>query len=393
MSRPPVHVLHLIPTLERAGAENALARLVRHSDPTRVRHTIVSLTSRGPLAEPVEAAGATVLALNCRGYASTLAALPRLVGHVRAAGPDVIQGWMTHANILAWVARALGAPAARLAWNLRAPGRGLIHESALTRALTRAAALASRRVDLMIANSSAAMKDFLGFGYAPREHAVVPNGFDLEAFRPDAAERDRARAALGLSPDAVAFGLVGRFHPVKGHKLFVEAAAEIARSRPRAAFVLVGAGTADSPELDALLARHGVAGRFHRLGERSDVAQVMQALDVVCAPSFYEGFPNVVGEAMASGLPCITTDVSDVRDILGDAGLIVPVGDTAALSAAMASLADDDRVRRRMGDAARGRVEERYSIGLVADRYQQLYAALVSSPAMASRVVSTRASV
>ncbi|MBC6983389.1 glycosyltransferase [Caulobacter sp. 17J80-11] len=375
----PVRVVHLIPTLERAGAEHALARVVAHADAAQVRHTVVSLTERGPLAETIEAAGVEVIALGARSPASTLLRLPRLLAVIRAARPDVVQGWMVHANLLAWLARALAAPSARLAWNLRGPGKGLVHESAPTRALTRAAAVVSRDVDLMIANSTAAMTDHVELGYAPRERALAPNGFDLEHFRPDPAERARMREALGLPADAVAFGLVGRFHPVKGHALFVEAAAEVARLRPRAVFVLAGAGTADAPELDALLAFHGVAGRFIRLGARTDVAAILRALDVACAPSVYESFPNAVGEAMACAVPCVATHISDVRAILADGGLVVPAGDAAALARAMVLLADDAEARERMGRAGRRRAEDHYSIASSARRYDQLYAALHTS--------------
>ncbi|NEX92347.1 glycosyltransferase [Caulobacter sp. 17J65-9] len=369
----PVRVVHLIPSLERAGAENALTRVVTHSDPAQVRHTVVSLTGRGPLAEPIEAAGVEVIALGARSPASTLLRLPRLLSVIRAARPEVVQGWMVHANLLAWLARALAAPSARLAWNLRGSAGQLEYERPLTRLLTRAAATVSKSVDLLIANSAAGFAQHAALGYRPKIGEVLPNGFDLDTFRPDAGTRNRIRDELGLPTDAIAFGLIGRFHPVKGHTVFAEAAGTVAPTAPNATFVLVGAGTQDSQELEALLAEHQVTHRFLRLGVRADVADIMRALDVVCVPSFYEGFPNVVGEAMACAIPCIATEVSDVRTILGDGGLVIPIGDAEALADAMTTLAADTAGREAMGRAGRQRAEETYCIRTITSRYTNLY--------------------
>lgn len=370
----PLHVVHFIAGLQASGAEIALSRLIQQSSGHGLKHTVVSLTGRGDLATAIENAGGVVVSLDLKPGLPLLARLVGTVGKLTGLKPDILQGWMVHGNLAAWAVRLLLYPRASLTWNLRMSLRNAIHESPRTMALTRFAGRLSQSVDLLVSNSVGGLQDHQAVGYRPRVTAVIPNGFDPDIFRPDAEDRERARREWDLPRDAVVYGLIGRYHAVKGHDVFLHAAA-LARSRADMVFVLVGRDASpDNPELVSALERHGIADRFRLIGPRNDVPALLCGLDVVCMPSVYEGFPNALGEGMAAGLPCIATDVSDVRTILNGAGRIIPVGDAQALAEAMVELRDLGSARRAtLGATARRTVLQKYTLEAVAAEYLARY--------------------
>ena len=370
----PIHVLHVIAGLDVGGAETALVRLIRYSAGAGLRHTVFTLKPGGELLKEFEESGAVVLAPPDGSRWTILANIIGLRRRLGSDRPDVVQGWMVHGNLVAWFLRAIGFRRARLAWNLRMTLNDTLHEKGRTIGLTRRAAMLSKSVDLLIANSDTSMREHAAAGYRPRRSLVIPNGFDPSIFAPDPVDRARLRATWKVPDQALVFGLVGRFHRTKGHELFAHAAVDILRRHPRTRFVLAGAATDASPALDRLLADVGVGDAFVRLGARRDISSIMQALDVVCVPSYYESFPNVLGEAMMSGRPVIATDVSDVATIMGRIGQIIPVGDAGALAAAMQAMIDvGTEGRSAIGQAGRTRMIEQYSLDHIVDLYAEQY--------------------
>src|SRR5262249_22113417 len=147
--------------------------------------------------------------------------------------------------------------------------------------------------------------------------AVVPNGIDTEAMQPDAVAGSALRRAWGMSPGAFVIGCVARLDPMKDHANLLNAAATLTRGNPHGRFVCAGDGPAAYRcELQALASSLGVADRVVWAGEIRDVKAAYSAFDIATLPSaFGEGFPNVIGEAMACGTPTVATDVGDVRPI------------------------------------------------------------------------------
>ena len=204
---------------------------------------------------------------------------------------------------------------------------------------------------------------------------IVPNGFDIGRFRPDAASRDSVREELGLSSDAKLVGLMARYDPQKNHAGFIEAAAMIHEAMPDVHFVLAGGGIeGENAALTELINAHGIEHRMHLLGRRDDMPRLMASLDVLASSSYGEAFPNVLGEAMASGVPCVVTDAGDSAEIVGETGRVMQTGDMQGLAQHIVELLRlPESEKTALGLQTRARIEACYEIGLVARSYEDFY--------------------
>ncbi len=205
-----------------------------------------------------------------------------------------------------------------------------------------------------------------------RRLLVIPNGIELGRFHPAPAGRDRVRRELGIDADAWVIGTVGRIAPEKNQALLVQAMAPLLG--PKVRLVIAG----DGPLLTALTERVGslgVAGSVHLLGARKDVPDILNALDTFALSSDTEGLPLVVPEAMATGLPVISTAVGGVPSVIddGQTGFLVPKGDEQALRDRAAALRADPAASRAMGQRARSAAVTRFSAERMQRDYLDLY--------------------
>ena len=211
--------------------------------------------------------------------------------------------------------------------------------------------------------------------------AVLPNGFDLEGYFPDSLARRNFRRETGIDAGERVIGMVARYDPVKDHEGLLMAFGKVSAVRPDCRLVLCGQGVeARNNILQRQTEMLALEGRVLLLGPRSDIAQVMNGIDVHVLSSSTEGFPNVLGEAMACGTPCVATDVGDSREIVGDTGWLVAPGDPAALARAMLeAIAETAEQRASRGERCRRRIAERFEIGAVSKRYEELWRELCAS--------------
>jgi glycosyltransferase involved in cell wall biosynthesis len=293
---------------------------------------------------------------------------------VREFEPGVVEGWMYHGNLGAALAARSGRRTAALIWNVRHCLDAWSSEKRLTRWTIRANRRLSEQVRAIVYNSRLARRQHEEFGFAARPGTVIPNGFDLRRFQPSEAYWRKVRRELGIAPEATTVGHVGRYHPLKDHALFLRAAARLAYVDSSVHFVMIGRGVGrDNPELAPLLAELPPE-RLTLAGERPDLEYMLPAIDVVCQSSRSESFPNVLGEAMACGVPCIATRVGDSAALIGDTGALVAPRDEASLFDALrAFVGMEPEERAKLGAAARARMEQYYSAGAMAGCYQTLY--------------------
>ncbi|MEX0814035.1 MAG: glycosyltransferase [Dongiaceae bacterium] len=358
-----LRVLHVITGLDAGGAEGMLSALLTGRDAPDLEQAAVSLTPGGFHAERLRAAGIAVTELAMRRARPSPGELLRLARRIRAWRPDVVQGWMYHADLAALAGLALSGrrAATRLVWGLRCSDLDLGRYGPGLRLTVRACAALSGRPDAVVANSQGGLAAHLRIGYRPRRAAVIHNGIDVTAFAPDPAARAAVRRTLGIDPAAPLLAHVARVDPMKDHAGFLAALAGL----PGVQALAIGAGTERLPP----------AAGLHRLGRRDDVPRLLAAADLaVSSSAFGEGFSNALAEGMAAGLPAAATDVGDARRIVGDTGLVVPPGDPAALAAAIgALLGADPAARRARAERARARIVENFPLARAARRFAELY--------------------
>lgn len=372
-----IQIVHVISDLDTGGAEVMLAKLVGAMDRDRFSNTVISLTDRGQLGEQIESSGVVVHTLGMKRGRPDIFALPRLIRLLKTLKPTVVQSWLYHADFLSTLAVKLsGSPI--LVWNVRCSDMDLTRYSPLTRWVQRMLAKWSATPAAVIVNSEAGKQQHERLGYRPRRWEVIPNGFDIQRFHPDQRVQLSLRKEWHMPEDAVVVALVARVDPMKDHPTFLNAAQEVSKARQHARFLLVGK---DTQTLAPAVAARGLTDRVCVLGYRSDIECLLPGVDVLCLSSaFGEGFPNILGEAMACGIPCVSTDVGDAGRIISDTGLVVPMRDPASLAHAIIDMIDrGPAAREHLGRAARARIEEEYSLSRIVDRYTALYSELSSN--------------
>lgn len=360
--------------LELGGAETMLVKLLQRIDSAKFEPTVISLSGLGQLGGGIESQGIPVYDAQVRGARDLLAGAMRLEKCVRAARPDLIQGWMLHGNFAATLCGLItGKP---VLWGVRhsAPLNVRVAKRS-TVLLERLLAALSRIPKRIVYNSEYGRYQHEVLGYASRRAMVIPNGFDLQKFKPDHLSRAAMRRALQIEDGCFVIGLVARFDPLKDHDTFLEAV-RLVRSEPRMLKVILagdGCGPANS-ELKSMIAKHSLTNDVLALGPRHDMAQLTGAFDIAANSSIAEGFANALGEAMASGVPCIATRVGDAEMIVGDTGEVVPSGNPEAFGDAIRRMiALGQEGRKELGIRARKRIADNFSIDTVARQYEALY--------------------
>ena len=374
------------------GAERMLARVLTRLSTDEFAVKVFSLDSGGPIAEQLTKAGIPVVALDCvRRRIPNPFDLLTLARELRRFRPDVVQGWMYLGNLYGGLAAKLARRDLPVSWNIR---HSTLDPQIDSRSLRWSAWLGGKLSQWIpqriILCAEAARAAHLAVGYAADKLEVIPNGFDLSEFRPDPAARRRIRDELSVCDNTPLVGLVGRFHPHKDHRTFVRAARVVADRLPSTHFVCVGDDQIyTAADVWQWIDEVGLRDRFHLLGARRDIAAIDASLDVSVCASTTEGFPNVVGEAMACGVPCVATNVGECAEVVGDTGRIVPKQNPQQLGEAIVELLNLPPVERfALGQAARGRVCQRYDIAQIVAQYRTLWRTLAGDESTNS--ISTR---
>jgi glycosyltransferase involved in cell wall biosynthesis len=388
-----------------------LYRLLQHSDQAEFEHQVISMTDIGVVGEKIRALGVPVRALGMRRGVPNPRGVLRLARWLTQDAPDVVQSWMYQADLVGGLAARLarGVP---VAWGIHSAYLDPRSVKRIKIWTVQACAWSSRWLPTQIVCcSEASWEVHAELGYPVNKMLTIPNGCDLETFRPDPEARSAVRRELGLQEGTPLVGLVARFDEYgpaaprerrepalrrywpkrrlaspKDHHTFIRAAALLRARVPDANFVLCGERiTWQNVQLTEWIDAAGIRSHCHLLGRRLDMPRLTAALDVATSSSAYsEAWPLVLGEAMACGVPCAVTDVGDSALIVGDTGRVVPPKDPEALADAWHELLTlRPGVRAQLGLAARRRMEEHFSLTSAVAKYEELYRglALRSGPA------------
>lgn len=370
-------IVHIITSLNRGGAEQALFRLLsQEADPTLVR--VVSLTDGGIFQTRLERLGVAVTCLHMRAGLPSPIKWWHLVRLLKTWQPRLVQTWMYHADLLGGTAAALvGIP---VCWGIRNSGLQLHSIKRSTRLVAWLCAKLSRLIPTRAITCSARAADIhRALGYAV-PFDVVPNGLDVSAWMPLPELRASVRSELGLATDDFVFAHAGRNDPQKDHSCLALAFSRVHAAKPHARLLLCGQGlTIGDAYFDGLPFTPSARSAVTALGPRDDLPRLWQAADAFVLSSMGEGFPNAVAEAMAAGLPCVATAVGDTAEIVGNTGLIVPPRNNEALAEALQTLVDMPEYERlHLGHEARLRVQENYTLARMAEGFRQAWNKAIS---------------
>lgn len=384
-------LLFVIGSLDIGGAEGHLARVVPRLDRAVWAPAIFTLVRRGALADALERQGVPVHGthfpdfLRGRDVASRTLRLvlmfAQLVGHLLRRKPCLVHYFLPASYLVGlpatFVAHALTLFSGRLPRRVMSR-RSLNLYQRKYPLLARLERLLHKGCSVVVGNSRAVLAELEAEGIPRGRLELIYNGIDMPP--EERGDRGALRAALGLPESAVVVTQVANLIPYKGHADLLDAFATArAAASVELALCLVGRDDGIGAELAAKAEALGLAGCVAWLGARDDVAAILAASDVGVLSSHQEGFSNAVLEGMAAGLPMVVTRVGGNPEAVidGDTGLVVEPRDSAGLAEALVRLAEDAALRRRLGAAARRRVEADFSLARCRDRYERLYASLV----------------
>jgi len=375
-------ILHLTYSIGGGGAEAMLVNLVESLDPAKFRTVVVAVNaSPWPhAAKRLRDAGAALHDLEGEAYLSrsTLARL-RMVLH--AERPDVMQTWMHHADLVGgWLARIAGVK--KVLWSIhcreihRNPGESAAKSAFFRRALGLSSKFIPSRI---LSCSAAAIEDHVKMGYPRKKMLWIPNGIDASRFRPSEQARAATRAELGIPESAPLIGYVGRFHEMKDLPTFFRAAALLQQKRPEAHFVLCGGREVELSETEReAFATIPNRSQVRFVPFRADPWNLYPAFDIFSLSSRTEACPMTVMEAMACGVPCITTEAGDCGRLLAEVGHTVPLHDAEGLAKAwQVTTTLDAATLHQIGEASRQRVIEHFTIAGATQRYAETYSQLL----------------
>ncbi|MBD1945815.1 glycosyltransferase [Coleofasciculus sp. FACHB-712] len=370
----------IITGLSTGGAEMMLYKLLSRLNLNRFDPVVISLADRGILGHQVEALGIPVYTIGVKSEMPSIAVIWRLINTVQKLQPDLIQGWMAHGNLAAQLVSIFIPRQVPVIWNIRHSALAKSDTKAMTLLIIKVLSYLSHLPARIISNCQTGLEDHHKIGYCADKTTVIPNGFDTEIFAPSAEARFSIRSNLNCTENTLLIGLVGRFHPMKDHATFLQAAALLSKRYPDVQFVLIGNKVdCKNQLLCELIQNLNLGDRVHLLGLCYDLPRINAGLDIATSSSAYgEGFPNVIGEAMSCGVPCVVTDVGDSAWIVGNTGRVVPPRNPESLNKAWQQLIElGSEGRAALGQAARTRVIENFSLDSVVAQYQALYESMV----------------
>ena len=356
-------VVHLITGLGLGGAERQLAALVQDR---QIHHIVISLKDEGVLGKRMRDDGVPLYCLNLH---KSWKGFWKLFQILRKEKPDVLQTWLYHADLLGLIVGKL-AGIRRIMWNIRCSNMDLSRYSRLTTLIVKILRHLSSYPEAIVCNAQAGQDFHVKLGYHPRQWVKIPNGIDTVAFSPNPRAGKALCQSLNIPQDALVVGMLARVDPMKDHATFLKAMAQLSNTHDNLYCLLAGKGT-DTAQWPV------VPPRFVCLGIW-DGSDFLNALDImVLSSTFGEGFPNVIGEAMACGIPVVTSDVGDAAGIVQTPEQIIPVGDVAKLHLALQRLLSlSCEERTALGKQGRDRILEHYSLSIMQQNYANFYKGL-----------------
>lgn len=355
-------IVHVITNFSGVGgAEMMLVRLIQNME-DQYQHIIISLMKTSEVYQTTLDRCHSHYALGWNGL-NTLVTIQKLRNLLKQLQPNTVQCWMYHANVLTSLSLIGLVQKPNVVWGIHHSLASPKDESISTKIALGLSKVLSKQPDAIVYCAYSSKQQHSDFGFRNANQQVIVNGVFLNKFQPNNALRQ-----------PVVIGFAGRYHKAKGYPYLFEAMGLL--KNENIIFKIAGGGASlDNPEVKALFERYQLDHKkVQLLDQISDMPAFYQSIDAFLMTSITEGFPNVLVEAMASGLPCISTDVGDAKYIVQDLGTIVPSRNAQALADAILAYVGKSNVEKMaLKQATRQRIEQNFCIEKVSEQYKAVW--------------------
>jgi glycosyltransferase involved in cell wall biosynthesis len=363
-------VLHVITGLNTGGAEMMLFKLCKYSKSNNIEHIVISLSGKGPIGKKMEQEDIKVIYLNFnkRNPFINLIEFKKIIDLIKKHKINIVQGWLYHGNIVASLLKILNKRLLVL-WNVRHSVNNIKEEAFIMQLSIKINGKLSGFTDIIINNSVTSSIQHEKLGFSINKTVIIPNGFDLNLFKPN---KNISTIKKG-KPFKIAS--LARYHKMKGHKLLIDIAKELDNLGYDCLFYLYGKNiNSDNFELTNYIATNNVKNVLLK-DEVSNPEDIIKEFNLLLSTSLYgEGFPNIIGEAMASGVPVIASNVGDSSYLVGDTGYVIEPGNLKGFVEAIINIIEMDESRYfDLREKSRQRISEKFSIDQIVNKYNELY--------------------
>ncbi len=375
MNRGPIRILHVLDSLGNGGLENGVLNLIQHMDSRQFEHSICTVRAQGVNASRTPAGRTQLLHLGKRE--GSRFQLREITSAIRENQPDVVhsRNW---GAIEAVIATRLGGRC-KVVHSEHGFEAGVSTREPFRRRAFRW--LAFHMADRVFCVSKQ-LRDFHArqTRFSAQRIIVIHNGVDSQRFHPDTDARSRIRREFGIGEDEFCIGCVGNLLPVKDHRTLLEALLRLGEATNAWHLLIAGEGP-ERRNLEEIASVLSTRMRISLPGAVNNVPELLNAFDVYVLPSANEGISNSLLEAMATALPVIVSEVGGNTEVVEDSmsGLLFPVGDRTRLGEHLLRLQERRRWRRELGEAARLRVREQFSIDSMVQNYEHLYRCVLAA--------------
>lgn len=367
-----VKITHIITGLNMGGAETMLYKLLKYINKDEFDINVISMMDDGIYGQKIRELGFEVICLNMKPGRPSIKGFINARKHIKKT--EIIQTWMYHADFFGYLLYRISRTQ-KLIWGIRRSNLdpGLNKKSIMM--IAKINSRLSKNVDAIVSCSIKAKEVHKEFGYYEENLYVIPNGFELEEFNENPNAKIELSKIINKEENTPYILHVGRWNILKDYNNLIRALAKIKENNIRYHAILVGTNVDENnEELMNLLNQYNLTNDVSLLGRRNDIPILMAGADVFVSSSSGEGFPNVIGEAMACKTPCVVTDVGDSAYIVGDTGEIVPRRNSGALSKGIINLLNLSRSNREeLGHLARQRIIGNFDILKVTKKFEELY--------------------
>lgn len=363
---PKKKIIQFIITLEVGGCESALLRMLPLLD-EKFENIVITLREKGPLAPMFENKGIQVIAIEQKNIFDITSYI-RLKKTIQKINPDLIVTNLLHADFIGRFFVQFLVPCKVISslvttYNFKRYWPARIFET-----------LSKILADGYMANAESVKRAYVEKFHVPEEKiSVIPAGIDTNLFL--SIEKDVfLKEELGISPDDRIITCVGSLHKNKGHRFLLSAFEEIYTTYPHTKLLLVGTG-AEKDTLLKQIEKYHSKNAIYFLGRRDDVPKLLRLSDVFVLPTFFEGMSNAIMEAMAAGLPIITTDIPENKELVRHehTALLCPTGEMKCLSKSLKRLFDNPSLASSLGEKAQFEIAEKYNLKKTAKQWNDFF--------------------